>query len=131
MATDPERPQTRLSATHPLPTTSALAAPSRPATAARSFVFEPQLASATPAAWLAVTGSTGRATQPAFPKPFTPVAPASGAGSTLAPQTSSVQGAADLPDQRALAPPLIGGRTIDARQSPPAEPAFDPGSSPD
>ncbi|WP_423182407.1 hypothetical protein [Arthrobacter sp. NyZ413] len=118
------------SATHPLPTTNAPAAPSRLVTAVGSVIFEPQLAFATPAASLAVTGSTGRATHPA-PKPFTPVAPASGAGSMSAPQTSSVQGAADLPDQRALAPPLVGGPAIDARQSPPAEPAFDPGSSPD
>lgn len=54
-----------------------------------------------------------------------------GAGSRSGPEGGSAFGAADLPEQRALAPPPRDGRIPDSRQSPSAEPAFDPGSSPD
>jgi hypothetical protein len=68
------------------------------------------------------------------PPPDAPV-PASvsppGAGSTSGPEGGSAFGAADLPEQRALAPPPSHDPVPDSRQCPSAEPAFDPGSSPD
>ncbi len=71
---------------------------------------------------------------PGGPPPDTP-APAAvsphESGSMSDPQGGSAFGAADLPEQRALAPPLHHGPIPDGRQTPSAEPAFDPGSSPD
>lgn len=52
-------------------------------------------------------------------------------GSTPTPHGGSADGSADLPEQRALLPPFHDGRVPKDRQSPTAEPAFDPGSSPD
>ncbi|WP_234754287.1 hypothetical protein [Arthrobacter ramosus] len=61
-----------------------------------------------------------------------PAAPSQESGSTSESQGgSAAYGAADLPEQRALAPPPRHGPIPDRRQSPSAEPAFDPGSSPD
>jgi hypothetical protein len=82
----------------------------------------------------AVLATTDVSPVPGGPPPDTPV-PASvsppGAGSTSSPEGGSAFGAADLPEQRALAPPPRHGPIPDSRQSPSAEPAFDPGSSPD
>ncbi|UKA58288.1 hypothetical protein [Arthrobacter sp. FW306-2-2C-D06B] len=71
---------------------------------------------------------------PGGPPPDTPV-PASvsppGAGSTSSPEGASAFSAADLPEQRAQAPPPRHGPIPDRGQSPSDDPAFDPGSSPD
>ncbi|MGM7777053.1 hypothetical protein ACSVHC_13710 [Arthrobacter sp. KNU-44] len=82
----------------------------------------------------AVFATTDVSPVPGGPPPDTPV-PASvsppGAGSTSSPEGGSALGAADLPEQRALAPPPRHGPIPDRGQSPSDDPAFDPGSSPD
>ncbi|WP_345447109.1 hypothetical protein [Arthrobacter gyeryongensis] len=65
-------------------------------------------------------------------KQVPPVAPPQESGSTSESQGgSAANGAADLPEQRALAPPFHGSPVPDGGQAPAAEPAFDPGSTPD
>lgn len=80
---------------------------------------------------LAMTNSSGGAVDPPAdtPDPVAESPPES--GSTLGPQGGSAHGAADLPEQRALLPPFHDVRVPEGRQNPAAEPAFDPGSSPD
>jgi len=63
-------------------------------------------------------------------KPLPPATPVQ-AGATNGPQGGSAHGAADLPDQRALAPPKGNAAVRDGPQIPAAGPSFDPGSSPD
>jgi hypothetical protein len=65
-------------------------------------------------------------------KKVPPAAPPQESGSTSETQGgSAAYGAADLPEQRALAPPPRQGPIPDRGQSPLDDPAFDPGSSPD
>lgn len=82
----------------------------------------------------AVLATTDVSPVPGGPPPDTPV-PASvsppGEGSTSSPEGGSAFGAADLPEQRAQAPPPRHGPIPDCGQSPSDDPAFDPGSSPD
>lgn len=79
--------------------------------------------------------TTDRSPVPGGPAPgkqVPPAAPPQESGSTSQSQGgSAAYGAADLPEQRALAPPPRHGPIPDRRQNPSAEPAFDPGSSPD
>ncbi|MEZ2390452.1 hypothetical protein AB6813_13060 [bacterium RCC_150] len=101
-----------------------------PAGAGRSFGFIPNVPAPESPILLATTGSTqGDGRDPAN-KETLPVAPAE-QGSTLEPQGGSVHGAADMPEQRALAPPANSAHIPENLQKPPVQPAFDPGSSPD
>ncbi|MDQ0031766.1 hypothetical protein [Arthrobacter bambusae] len=71
---------------------------------------------------------------PTGPPPDTPATALGSphdAGSDSGPPGGSSHGEADLPEQRALAPPPRHGPIPDGRQIPSAAPAFDPGSSPD
>lgn len=80
---------------------------------------------------LAMTNSFVVAVDPPADAPDAPAASPRESGSTSGPQGGSAHGAADLPEQRALLPPFHDGRVPEGRQNPAAEPAFDPGSSPD
>ena len=84
-----------------------------------------------PPAELAIAGTSNSSGEPSPDKPLPSTAFQPGAGSTSGPEGGSAFGAADLPEQRALAPPPRHGPIPDRRQCPSAEPAFDPGSSPD
>ncbi len=81
-----------------------------------------------------VFAMSGASPVPGGPPPDAP-APAAASphetGSMSGPEGGSAFGAADLPEQRALAPPPHNGPIPDRRQTPSTEPAFDPGSSPD
>lgn len=83
----------------------------------------------------AVLATTEMPQLPGGPPPgkqLPPVAPPQESGSTSESQGgSAANGAADLPEQRGLAPPLHGSPVPDGGQVPAAEPAFDPGSTPD
>jgi hypothetical protein len=86
----------------------------------------------TPAAMLATTEMSPVPAGPPPGKPFPPAAPPRESDSTSESQGGSgAHGAADLPEQRALAPPFHNGPIPDGGPAPAAEPAFDPGSSPD
>lgn len=102
-----------------------------PAANTRSPGFTPDRLVFMPAAVPAATEMSPVPGGPPPGKPLPPAAPAGQAGAVPGPQGGSAHGAADLPDQRALAPPIGNGPVPDGRQNPAAEPAFDPGSSPD
>ncbi|WP_442544647.1 hypothetical protein ACSBOX_02485 [Arthrobacter sp. KN11-1C] len=83
---------------------------------------------------VAVFATSGASPVQGGPPPDTPAPAAASpheAGSASGPEGGSAFGAADLPEQRALAPPPGHGPIPDLRQTPSTEPAFDPGSSPD
>jgi hypothetical protein len=101
-----------------------------PAANTKSPGFIPDRLVLMPAAVLATTEMSPISGGPPPGKPFRPAFPHE-AGAAPGPQGGSVRGAADLPDQRALAPPFSNGPLPDGRKYPAAEPAFDPGSSPD
>ncbi len=81
-----------------------------------------------------VFASSDVSTVPGGPPPDAPAPAAASpheAGSMSGPEGGSAFGAADLPEQRGLAPPPGHGPIPDRRQTPSTEPVFDPGSSPD
>ncbi|UKA62374.1 hypothetical protein [Arthrobacter sp. FW306-04-A] len=80
---------------------------------------------------LAMTDSLVVAVDPPADTPDPAAASPRESGPTSGPQGGSAHGAADLPEQRALLPPLHDGHVPESRQNPAEEPAFDPGSSPD
>lgn len=83
---------------------------------------------------VAVFATPGASPVPGGPPPDTPAPAAASpheAESMSGPEGGSAFGAADLPEQRALAPPPGHGPIPDGGQTPSTEPAFDPGSSPD
>ncbi|NYD77344.1 hypothetical protein SAMN05216555_102123 [Arthrobacter cupressi] len=92
--------------------------------------FIPQMLVLVPAALLATAEIPPPAGAPPG-KPLPPSAPPVQAGAANGPQGGSAHGAADLPDQRALAPPTGTTAVHDGPQIPAAGPSFDPGSSPD
>jgi hypothetical protein len=82
----------------------------------------------------AVFAASDVSTVPGGPPPDAPAPAAASpheAGSMSGPEGGSTFGAADLPEQRGLAPPPGHCPIPDRRQTPSTEPAFDPGSSPD
>lgn len=85
-----------------------------------------------PPAMLATTEMSPVPGGPPPGKQVPPAAPQQESGSTPESQGgSAAYGAADLPEQRALAPPFHTAPVPDGGQAPAAEPAFDPGSTPD
>ncbi|MBB6407205.1 hypothetical protein [Arthrobacter sp. AZCC_0090] len=80
---------------------------------------------------LAMTNSLPDPRDPLADTPAPAAASPPESSSMSGPHGGSAGGAADLPEQRALAPPFHDGRIPDGGQEPAAEPAFDPGSSPD
>ena len=92
--------------------------------------FIPHMLVVVPAALLATAEIPPPAGAPPG-RPLPPSAPPVQAGATNGPQLGSAHGAADLPDQRALAPPKGNAAVRDGPQIPAAGPSFDPGSSPD
>jgi hypothetical protein len=98
---------------------------------ARSFGFTPGGVVLMP---VAVFATSDVSPVPGGPPPDTPAPAAASpheAGSMSGPEGGSASGVADLPEQRALAPPPGPGPIPDRGQTPSTEPAFDPGSSPD
>ncbi|MFB9713381.1 hypothetical protein ACFFPI_04340 [Arthrobacter methylotrophus] len=97
----------------------------------RILRFIPDELVLTPMAELAIEATSISSGEPPPDRPLPTTAFQRGSDSTSESQGGSAHGAADLPEQRALAPPLSDGWVSDGDQGPVPGPAFDPGSSPD
>ncbi|WP_155854288.1 hypothetical protein [Arthrobacter sp. MA-N2] len=105
--------------------------PAAPGASTRILRFIPDELVLTPMAELAIEATSTSSGEPPPDGPLPTTAFQRGWDSTSESQGGSAHGAADLPEQRALAPPLSDGCVPDGDQGPAAGPAFDPGSSPD